>query len=158
MNHTENTQIDPGLLFDFFLVFSRTEYALKNGGFSKGNERRVDPDWDGFSASIKDVFVKDKSNELSDAFDYILKNPPKKQVLRQNNLDWDKNIPNGNLTDIEKVLNLVRRIRNNLFHGGKHNDANTDHNKLLLKSSLAIIRECVLLNPSVKNAYDEAII
>lgn len=158
MNHTENTGIDRCLLFDFFLVFSRTEYALKNGGFSKGDERRVDPDWEMFSASIKDVFDKDKSRELSDAFNYMLQSPPKKQVLRQNKLYWDENIPNGNLANIEKVLILVRRIRNNLFHGGKHNDANTDRNELLLKSSLAIIRECILLHPIVKETYDEAII
>ena len=56
MNHRTQTQIDADLLLDFFLVFSRVEYALKNGGFVKGDERRVDPDWDGFAASIKDQF------------------------------------------------------------------------------------------------------
>ena len=161
MNHREYTQIDASLLLDFFLVFSRAEYALKNSGFLKGDERRVDPDWDKFAASLKNSFRKDKSKELQIATEYILDNPPMKQVLRQNTLMWEANIPNGTLTDIEILLCLVRRIRNNLFHGGKHNAESfedAERSTQLLQSSLVVIRECVLLAPEVKIHYDAAII
>ena len=82
-----------------------------------------------------------------------------KQVLRQNTLMWEANVPNGNLSDIEVLLLLIRRIRNNLFHGGKHNFdmfENTERTTRLLKSSLIVIQECLLLAPHAKTTYDGA--
>ncbi|MGD9577577.1 MAG: hypothetical protein AB7Y74_04950 [Syntrophorhabdus sp.] len=161
MNNRTQTQIDAELLLDFFLVFSRAEYALKNAGFLKGDERRVDPDWDAFAASIKNQFLKDKSKELEVAVKYILYNPPMKQVLRQNSLMWEANTPNAGLTETEKLLLLVRRVRNNLFHGGKHNVGlfeNTERSTQLLTSSIIVIRECILLSPGVEAVYKGAVI
>ena len=146
---------------EFFLVFSRAEYALKNAGFARGDDNWVTPDWDGFAESLRDRFQKNRSNELRQATEYILNNPPMKQVFRQNSLMWETNLPNGNLSDIEKLIRLVRRIRNNLFHGGKHNVAlfeDAERSTHLLTSSLVIIHECLSLTPQVKMIYDEAII
>ncbi len=53
MNDREHIRINTGLLLEFFLTFARAEYALKNSGFAKGDERQVSPDWDGFAVSIK---------------------------------------------------------------------------------------------------------
>ena len=67
-----------------------------------------------------------------------------KQVLKQRALMWEANVPNGGLTETEKVLRLVRRVRNNLFHGGKHNAGlfeNTDRSIRLLTNSIVVIRE-----------------
>lgn len=161
MNYREHVRVNPDLLLEFFLIFARAEFALKNSGFVKGNEREASPDWDRFAASIKNSFAKDKSDDLTQAANYILNNPPMKQVLRQNTLMWKANVPHGKLTDIEVLIRLVRRIRNNLFHGGKHNIAlfeDTERTTRLLKSSLIVIQECLLLAPHVKTTFDEAII
>ena len=161
MNYRGHVRVNPDLLLEFFLTFARAEFALKNSGFVKGNEREVSADWDGFTASIKSSFTKDKSDDLVQAVNYILDNPPMKQVLRKNTLMWEANVPDGNLTEIEVLIWLVRRIRNNLFHGGKHNIAlfeDTERTTRLLKSSLIIIQECLLLAPHVKTTYDEATI
>jgi len=84
-----------------------------------------------------------------------------RQVLRNSALMWDANRPNGRRLEIEVLLLLVRRIRNNLFHGGKHNldvFEDTERTTRLLRNSIIVIRECLLLEPSVKAKYDEATI
>jgi hypothetical protein len=40
---------DRMLVLQFFLVFARFEYALKRSGFLRGNESKVEPDWDRFA-------------------------------------------------------------------------------------------------------------
>jgi len=159
MNYREHVRVSLDLLLEFFLTFARVEFALKNSGFVKGDERKALPDWDSFAASIRNHFTKNKTDNLEQAVNYIMDNPPMKQVLRQNTLMWEANVPNGNLSDIEVLLLLIRRIRNNLFHGGKHNFdmfENTERTTRLLKSSLIVIQECLLLAPHAKTTYDGA--
>jgi hypothetical protein len=161
MCNRENIRIDPNLLLEFFLTFARTEFALKNSGFVKGDNTKASPDWDSFAASIKDKFYKGENDNLERAVNYIMDNPPMRQILRLNGLMWEANFPNGNLSEIEILLILIRRIRNNLFHGGKHNFdlfEDTERTTRLLKSSLIIIQECLLLAPNVKITYDEAVL
>jgi hypothetical protein len=153
-------RVDSTLLFDFFLTFARMEFALKNAGFVIGDEDSVNPAWDAFGNAIKDRFKRKKTKELDMAVDYILINPPMKQVLRRGNLMWDTNLPNAG-SETQTLLVLIRRIRNNLFHGGKHNfgvHENTERTTQLLKNSLLIIQECSSLLPDVKTNYDEAAI
>ena len=83
MNYREHDRVNPDLLLEFFLTFARAEFALKNSGFVKGNEREVLPDWNRFAASIKNSFTKDKSDDLTQAANYIMDNPPMKQVSPQ---------------------------------------------------------------------------
>lgn len=143
MNDKKRKGIKEDLLLEFFSDFARIEYALKNSGFVKGDERRVSADWDSFSKSINSLFRKDRTAELKEASDYLLNNPPNKQVLRLNNLMWEANVPNGSLSELEKLILLIRRTRNNLFHGGKHNIGifeDIQRGTQLLRSSLIIIQ------------------
>jgi hypothetical protein len=159
MSNEVHDRVNPNLLLEFFLTFSRAEFALKNSGFVRGNERKVSPNWDSFAASIKHTFTKHKSDELREAANFILDNPPMQQVLRQNTLMWETKVSDENLMEIEVLIRLVRLIRNNLFHGAKHNVTpfeNTDRTSRLLKSSLIVLQECLLLAPHVKTTYDEA--
>ncbi len=153
------TDISKDLLFDFFLCFSKFEFALKTSGFAIGNEKKVSPNWDGFASSIKDSFDKSKSRNLSTAIDYFLNHPPWKQVLIDGAMHWDASVPDNGLSDIEKVLLLIRRVRNNLFHGGKFNfDIHEDKERTisLLKYSLVILEACIPLSSGVADNYGKA--
>jgi hypothetical protein len=60
---------------------------------------------------------------------------------------------------MEHALLLVRRVRNNLFHGGKFSDevhSGRARNELLLRHSLAILHRCLDLSPSVATDYENA--
>jgi hypothetical protein len=64
-------------------------------------------------------------------------------------------------SDVEFLLRMVRCVRNNLFHGGKHTNEvheDTEGTEMLLKSSIAILEECLALSPNVKQAFDGAAI
>ncbi len=149
------------LLFDFFISFAKFEFALKTSGFSNGNEKSVSPNWDGFASSIKDTFDKSIHEELSKAVDFFIINPPWKQILIDNSMYWDASVPNNGLKEIQRVLLLIRRVRNNLFHGGKFNfdiHEDTERTINLLKYSLVILKACLPLDPGVQDNYEKATI
>jgi hypothetical protein len=102
------------LALDFFLAFSRFEFALKRAGFVRGDAKQALADWEKFAKALREV---DTSAVLK-CCTYLSANPPKKQVLDDGKLNWA--LRNRNLTEIDNILLDVRTIRNNVLHGGKY--------------------------------------
>ena len=160
MTYLEETKIDQSLVLDFFMKFSRFEFALKISGFARGDENFVGPAWRRFAASISSSFDKCRTPELEQACKYYLVNPPHQQVIVGDSLGWNANIPNTN-SEPEFLIELVKRVRNNLFHGGKYNaemHEETARSEALLRNGLIILEECLRVLPDVKQAYDGATI
>jgi len=164
----DNLKISRDLLLQFFLVFSRFEYALKNSGFVQAGQSRknetapsAEPNWNAFARSIANLFTKGHNTDLNQACEYFLINPPMRQVLINGNVMWDTTEPDLSLGETERLLLLVRRVRNNLFHGGKFsNEAfeDIDRQERLLKGSLLVLKECLRVSTQVNSAFDSAII
>ena len=108
------------LSLELFRMFARFEYALKAAGYHEGNGE-AKPDWRRFAESIPDIFDNPSTLELQTAIDYLEQHPPKKQVVKDNVLEWQVSRPSTNLKS-DLILLYVRRVRNNLFHGGKFNN------------------------------------
>ena len=157
MTYLEHTSIDRDLVLEFFLVLSRVEFALKVTGYASGSRKGVSPDWEKFGREIRGKFYVEKTKELVEACDFYLGNPPQKQCLDQyGQLDWVHSL-DQNLSTPEKLQILVRRVRNNLFHGGKYNqqlNEETARNEQLLRNGIIILLEAVSLVPNVHRAYD----
>ncbi len=64
MPYLEYTTINRDLVLEFFLVLSRMEFALKLVGFAVGDEKRVNPDWDGFAKEVSKSFDLKASEEV----------------------------------------------------------------------------------------------
>lgn len=164
------TQTNPELLFEFFLGFSRFEYALKASGFFKPPRPRrnhptlpheAESDWARFALLIRDTFQPDRTEILKRACDYILHSPPMKQVIIGNGVAWETPLRPTHESEPEFLLRMVRCVRNNLFHGGKYSvevHESTQRTEMLLKSSLIILEECLPLAPDVRREFDEATI
>ena len=155
MGFPEKTSINRDLVLDFFLVLSRMEFALKLGGYCIGDNSRVLPDWDSFANEISKSFSSKDDERLSSAIDYYLGHPPQKQILRDGRLDW-ASTPLNNISEIEQAIVLVRRVRNNLFHGGKYNGQShneTERNEALLQMGIIIIEGAMRCSPSIERAY-----
>ena len=159
----QQTHVDQELLLDFFLTFSRFEYALKDSDFFQRSGRNyshrhqdANPDWDSFAVSLRGVFRADSNDELQRACEYISDSPPDKQVIIDDAVDWETPTRPENESEIEFLLRMVRSIRNNLFHGGKHSTEpheEVNRTERLLNVSLIILHECLNLAPDVNNAF-----
>ena len=158
----------PDFVIEFFVTFSRFEYALKRLGFLEKRED-VKVKWNDFADKIESKFdarLKDKNFEhLREAVDYLIKQPPRNLVKNAEgfkpNLCWKISDPSqGSL--IRNVLILAGRVRNNLFHGekpsvvvggsyetAKNHDA--DRDEKLIRHSLVIIETCINIDPDVYN-------
>ena len=141
-------------IYRFFWLISRFEYALKIVGFCNKNGD-AKPNWDAFAKSIIDKFDKDANKELAKGVDYIQKYPPKKQIVINGELHWSKALPK-NKPELELLLILIRRVRNNLFHGGKYKGRHLDEpdrSEQLIMACISILEHCLTLSPEVKEAF-----
>jgi hypothetical protein len=108
--------IDEKLVLEFLYAFSRFEYALKRSGYHGQEGKAAQADWDRFENALTDLPAADIAFVLK-CGNYILAKPPKKQVVTGNGMSWEESAPTA--SEMKTLIIYVRRIRNNLFHGGK---------------------------------------
>lgn len=140
---------------EFFRLFSRFEYALKANGYLVPNKRSAESDWTRFATDINEAFEQLDDEEIIKAKEFIQAEPPKKQINNNGQLEWDASQPDSaNNTDL--MLLYVRRVRNNLFHGGKFNGKwfAPERSGHLMDASVKILRGCLKISSDVKKAYD----
>lgn len=108
------------LAFSFFYWFSRFEFALKENLpllKGRGKYKSADANWPEFSRRFKDNY------SMNSALEDLLKSPPAwaayVEELEERH-EW-KDLDFASCeTDLDKAVLIVKTIRNNLFHGGKH--------------------------------------
>ncbi len=121
-------------------VVTRFEYALKEIGYGKmGAGGAVEAKWDEFAnKELTSDFLKHvRENNIAPT---ILSNPPSRQILNGSSLDWEATAPPS---DIQSLIGAVRRVRNNLVHGGKSGDKDSDRNNLLVAEAIAVLMEAL---------------
>jgi hypothetical protein len=151
-------RLPPRLVYEFLGPFARCEYALKGAGFAKGNATSVEADWNKFAKSIDWHLRRAKEPEFQQAVEFLLAEPPRKQVLQNGYVRWKDSPPDSNLPKAERVLLLVRRVRNNLFHGAKvwspeYGNGARDRN--LIIAALVVLKGCIRFSELVHRAYGE---
>ena len=132
------------LTFEFFILFSKFECALKHSGYLKRSRGYAEPDWNKFAdnseASLEKLFSYSNQRTVSHAL-YITTAPPKRQWVENGRLTWKETESPRNFKDF---LNCIKTVRNNLFHGGKFGcDGFTDPERSfqLIAASIAILAE-----------------
>ncbi|CAH9066373.1 hypothetical protein PSEHALCIP103_03573 [Pseudoalteromonas haloplanktis] len=148
----------PELACEFLAVFSRMEYALKATRFQDGNEDRVSASWNRFANEADDIFDESSSDDLQEAVNYMTSKPPRKQVLVEGRrVEFRDFTKDANQRQLQQLLLMVRIVRNNLFHGGKHlptGENEAGRNEMLVRHSLSILRACSILLPDVRESYE----
>jgi len=150
----EKSNID-NLSFEFFREFSRYEYCLK-ATQPKPKDGKAEANWDWYAKDVEQVFASSKDPAFVAAVDYFTNHPPKKQVVKDGALAWDAT-PLEEKNVALKVFVLIRRVRNNLFHGGKFNGKwfEPERSELLMQHALTILTICAQHHPDVSQAYAE---
>lgn len=129
------------LAFSFFKLFAQYEYALKAMQYARtGTGGQAEPEWDRFSNEIGRLVLGEADGDLLDAINYLFDNPPKKQILQDGVLSWQ----NVNTTERSPQILFahIRRVRNNLYHGGKFNGRwfDPDRSEELISKSLLVLQ------------------
>lgn len=146
--------VDP-LVLQFFVAFSRFEYALKRCQYVRGQRGYANPNWDKFAASIEVQFDMNKAGELKRAVDFLLDHPPKKQVVLGGQLAWVDS-EQGNTPLAQWLSILVRIVRNNLFHGEKMRlvmGMDSERGRKLVRSSLVVLLFWLDLDPELNRIF-----
>jgi hypothetical protein len=147
------------LIHRFFIVFSRFECALKASyatTCNNNNNNIVHACWDAFLASMTNYDSVKKTESINNAIDYLTKYPPKIQTLQDHQLGWKEKPFDSNHTLIENLSWSIRRIRNNLFHGGKFNsnyENGVSRNHILLENAIVILEHWLQLKDTVKQNF-----
>jgi hypothetical protein len=137
----------------FVGTFIRFEYALKEAGFSRKNgDAQVE--WGRVGKCLRPSFYKHVTD--SGKATNILCRPPKKQVSRDNHIDWDDREPVKNIDDL---IVAIRAVRNNLLHGGKSGDpeagsGNTKRSETLMNEAQWIIEQALCQMDEVRVHFE----
>ncbi len=141
------------LATEFFSTFSRFEYSLKASGFNNG-DGPAEANWSLFAKAMEHFVSEPPNPEVAEAIASILSNPPKKQFVTGGKMEWREIKPTSN-SQADALFQYIRRIRNNLFHGGKFNGHwfEPERSELLLRASLTVLVSAVETVPAVRDAY-----
>jgi hypothetical protein len=150
------------LSYDFFRLFSRAEYALKAEAYfklPKPQENgelaviRAEPDWECYAKDVSAAFqaMIHQEDPLRQAVESLRAQPPRKQVIKAGKLDWEPmDGIDGEAAPVTK--DILRTIRNNLFHGGKWGPGgweNVERTDYLLSAAIIALNGLLLAKPRV---------
>ena len=111
------------LVLRFFVAFSRFEYAMKAAGWARaGRGDAAEADWNRVVRQLKQADQAERDRVLGRA-GLLLSAPPRKQVFRNKTLSWRE--PGRSGDDLQRLIDGLKRVRNNLFHGGKYSPHGT---------------------------------
>ncbi|HKB67207.1 MAG TPA: hypothetical protein VKC61_15235 [Pyrinomonadaceae bacterium] len=143
------------LVYEFFFVFSRFEHALSVTNYLTEGKGGVSADWNKFAREMNDVFLASLSSEVKKAVRYYEVAPPRKQVVDFDSLIWKDVVPQTDY-QLEKLLLLVRRVRNNLFHGEKFSvllEGDSKRDMHLLGHGLTILYACLQSSHEIRKKF-----
>jgi len=144
------------LVLQFFISFSLFEKALKESGFYSGRLKEgVSPNWVKFAKQIDGQFntiiTSQEDPELQMALEYFDNDPPSKQIVENKFITFAPTVRPDNMCNTEWLSVLIRRVRNNLFHGGKFRGEN-ERDETLIKHSLIILGYWADLNERIQSS------
>lgn len=142
------------LICQFLFAFAAFEQALKAAGFNRG-DGPAKPDWMTF-ADVDEVLeeFQDRDSRIAEDVQLLIEDPPRQQKVQNGNLNWEVADPSQD-TLSKTALVYVRRVRNNLFHGGKMGVESFPRERdiELIDASLGIIHRCAELHPEVRTLF-----
>lgn len=124
MQHSALTPSLTELAFDFFFWFSRFESALKENCYLRQEQPGAPalPGWHRFVAQWEAQYQPSaKATRL------IALAPERQMVGVNKSLTWGPTPVAHGASQLKTAVSMLKTVRNNLFHGGKHGSANWDN-------------------------------
>jgi hypothetical protein len=141
------------LYIEFFVVFSRFEYALKRDGHVHENGNI---NWDQ-AANKFEAAYSEAAKEFSTRASYLHGHPPQKMILTTAGVAW-RALDTSTISETRRALLFLGTIRNNLFHGGKWPDGpkyGVERDHRLVEDALKIITFFLSTDSNLRNIFEE---
>lgn len=143
--------VSPAVI-EFFALFSRFEYALKTCGYMS-NEKNAKPDWykltrkENVAGLFETIQTDDRARILFDE-------PPGKQIRQNGLLRFETKDSIVTPDDMDGLCDAVKRVRNNLFHGGKEQADWASRDEKLCLASSAVLKTILLADGRLRDAFE----
>jgi hypothetical protein len=134
-----------------FAIFCRFEFALKDCGFIRGDEgESAWADWHRFE---REDCLAGLPSALSGDADVrqLLDNPPMKHLVHRGTPTWLQTYHKP-LDTVRELLSAARAVRNNLFHGGKPDDAHRDD--VLCRAARKVLIACLQRHDALRESFN----
>jgi hypothetical protein len=135
-------------VIEFFALFSRFEYALKQCGYMS-NEKIAKPDWHKL-AKKKNIVALFEKMQNDDGIAILFSAPPNKQIVRNGVLCFEPYAPSVATVDL---CDAVKRVRNNLFHGEKDLANWRKRDEELCRASTIVLKTILRADERLLSAY-----
>ena len=154
----DHLRLPAGMAAEFIGVFMRAEYALKCARFCKEQGGAASADWDDFAEHISAKFDDLSDARFRESVAYLIACPPRKQTLTDGHLSWKNAPPPIDKPASFQALLMVRRVRNNLFHGGKFGEYRDDfygpnRDEKLVDAANTVLVNSIALDELVARMY-----
>ena len=144
----------------FFKIFSRFEFALKECKHLPQREGKARADWKSFASELNETLGKNtffRYVQNSGEAETLICEPPKVQVCANKTLDF--RAAKKPLENTKQLFEAVRCVRNNLFHGGKSGDPDADpddpkRNEKLIAQAQWVLEEALRHDNYVRYAFE----
>lgn len=127
--------------FRFFRLFAHYEWALKQMGYGKAARNgTAEANWDKFAKDFGGALMESEDQHVVEAREYILAIPPKREMWVNGRTSWEASPAERRCA--RTLFIHIRRVRNNLYHGGKFYDGHwfdEERSVELIKRSLLLL-------------------
>jgi hypothetical protein len=122
---------------ELFRIYSRFEFALKMARYCKLNGKAVEVEWDRFANNR--MIGQDFFNHIRKAniCPTLTLDPPKLETITNGLWGFAGQAKKPRCS--QDLFGLIRRVRNNLFHGGKYFGDNTERDALLVSEAISVL-------------------
>lgn len=136
----DGLQMPRELVCEFFAVFSRFEYTLKEAGYRRGQRGLAAPAWKRFADDVGKRIQVEPGSAVEDAIKFLNDEPP---LVQLEDGSWRDEKLEGD-TAASRAIDAACRVRHNLFHGGKHTPHSpAGRDEKLVRCSLALLDACL---------------
>lgn len=134
-----------------FKCMMRLEFAVKEAGYvRRGKNDAAEVDWDRYANEVLGLGFWQQVLKVEDV-EPLIQTPPKKQIVDgSGNLGW---MDAAEASSVQDLIGAVRRVRSNLFHGGKSGDPDAERNDELYSASLSVIDLILKKDDIVKTIF-----
>lgn len=141
--------------FGFFKLFAQFEYALKALGYGRaGNADTAEADWDRFANAAGGALLREEAPAIVAARNYLFDHPPRRQVWIGGAVYW-RTVSNSERSP-QILFAHIRRVRNNLYHGGKFNGRwiEPDRSEELITTALLLLQHLQRTDAELRDVLD----